>query len=125
MPAFLDLDCEARSPRYYIFKEKPMTQEDFNKLMDNWIAARDKLGESPWSENEGAFEKLTDEGIINGKAPRAFAATEGCLQGFWQSFSESMPPVRSPPTRIQGRHWQIWSAGQREDFFSAQAPFIS
>ena len=76
LPSVLDRDCEARSPRYYIFKEKPMTPEDFNKLMDNWLAAREKLGESPWSEDEGAFEKLRGEGIMNGQAPRAFVTRE-------------------------------------------------
>lgn len=76
MPAFLDKDCETRYPRYYIFEEEEMTQADFNKMMDKWMAERDKLAESEWSAKEGAFGRLTEKGVMNGQAPRAFVTRE-------------------------------------------------
>lgn len=79
VPEYLDRDCENRSPRYYIFKEEPMkeyTQEDFDKMMENWRARQGEKPESLWSRLEGAWARLRAKGIVDGKAPRAEVTRE-------------------------------------------------
>lgn len=76
IPAFLDQDCSNRSPRYYIFEEEPMTQEEFNKMMDKWLESRAQLPESDWSKSEGAWARFTKKKIVNGENPRSFPTRE-------------------------------------------------
>lgn len=51
-----------------------MTQEQFNKMMDNYLAERNKLPASGWAKKE--FEKAVEAGIVDGTMPQAFATRE-------------------------------------------------
>ena len=55
-------------------EEAEMTQEEFNKFMENYLAEREKLPVSGWAEKE--FEKAREVGITDGTMPRAFATRE-------------------------------------------------
>lgn len=47
-----------------------MTQEQFNKFMDNWLAERRSLTVSDWAEKD--LEQAKEEGITDGTAPAGF-----------------------------------------------------
>ena len=51
-----------------------MTQEQFNKFMDNWLAERNNRPVSDWAKEE--LEQAKAEGITDGTAPQAFATRE-------------------------------------------------
>lgn len=55
-------------------EEEEMTQEQFNKLMDNYLAERNKLPASDWAKKD--FEKAVEAGIVDGTMPQAFATRE-------------------------------------------------
>ena len=55
-------------------EEEEMTQEQFNKFMDNWLAERRSLPVSDWAKEE--VEQAKAEGITDGIAPQAFATRE-------------------------------------------------
>ena len=55
-------------------EEEEMTQEQFNKFMDNWLAERRSLTVSDWAEKD--LEQAKEEGITDGTAPQAFATRE-------------------------------------------------
>ena len=55
-------------------EEEEMTQEQFNKFMDNWLAERRSLPISNWAKEE--LEQAKEEGITDGTAPQAFATRE-------------------------------------------------
>ena len=75
LPAYLDQDCSNRQPRYYIFeREDSMTQADFDRMMDNWLARRAELPASAWAVNELA--EAVALGITDGQRPRSFATRE-------------------------------------------------
>ncbi|MEA4920619.1 MAG: hypothetical protein VB078_06855 [Clostridiaceae bacterium] len=75
LPLYLDQDCSSRAPRYYIFEEDNMiTQDQFDKMMDNYLAARDKLPASSWAK--GIFTQAKTEGITDGSAPRGLVTKE-------------------------------------------------
>ena len=55
-------------------EDEEMTQEQFNKFMDNWLAERRSLPVSDWAKEE--MEQAKEEGITDGTAPQAFATRE-------------------------------------------------
>ena len=55
-------------------EDEEMTQEQFNKFMDNWLAERRNLPVSDWAKEE--MEQAKAEGITDGAAPQAFATRE-------------------------------------------------
>ena len=55
-------------------EEEEMTQEQFNKFMDNWLAERRSLPVSDWAKEE--LEQAKAKGITDGAAPQAFATRE-------------------------------------------------
>ncbi len=54
--------------------DEDMTQEQFNKFMDRWLADREKLPASEWAKDD--LEEAEAEGITDGTMPRAFATRE-------------------------------------------------
>ena len=58
----------------YKKEEEEMTQEQFNKFMDNWLSERGDLPVSDWAKEE--MEQAKEEGITDGAAPQAFATRE-------------------------------------------------
>lgn len=76
-PAVLDEDCKNRSPRYYLFKregEENMTQEQFNSMMEAYLAQRGREEASGWAESE--IEKAKSADVTDGSRPKAFATRE-------------------------------------------------
>lgn len=76
-PEVLDADCANRSPRYYLFKregEENMTQEQFNSMMEAYLAQRGREEASDWAEPE--IEKAKSAGVTDGSRPKAFATRE-------------------------------------------------
>lgn len=51
-----------------------MTQAEFNKMMDNYLAERNKKSASDWAKTE--IEKGISEGITDGTMPQGFATRE-------------------------------------------------
>ena len=51
-----------------------MTQDEFNKMMDNYLAERNKKSASDWAKTE--IEKGISEGITDGTMPQGFATRE-------------------------------------------------
>ena len=74
LPEQLDEDCKNRSPKYYLFEEAEMTQEQFDKMMESYLAKRGEKGDSEWAKD--AVEKAAATGISDGARPRAFATRE-------------------------------------------------
>ena len=56
------------------WKEYEMTQEQFDRMMDNYLARRDRLTPSAWAAAE--LTNAVEQGITDGKRPRAFATRE-------------------------------------------------
>lgn len=76
LPEWLDNDCRTRSPRYHIFEEADMTQDQFDKLMDNYLARRAKLPASAWAEHQDVIGKAQAYGVTDGSSPRALTTRE-------------------------------------------------
>ena len=57
-------------------EDEEMTQEQFDKHMDEWVKRLSRLAESPWSANEKHWERATQKKIVNGTAPRGYATRE-------------------------------------------------
>ena len=51
-----------------------MTQEQFDKMMDNYLARRDKAAVSTWARAE--MDESIRRGITDGKRPGSFATRE-------------------------------------------------
>ena len=51
-----------------------MTQEQFNKMMDTYLAERNKATVSDWAKED--WEKAKAEGLTDGTMPQAFATRE-------------------------------------------------
>ena len=51
-----------------------VTQAEFNKMMDNYLAERNKKSASDWAKTE--IEKGISEGITDGTMPQGFATRE-------------------------------------------------
>lgn len=51
-----------------------VTQADFDKMMDNWLARRNALPTAAWAEAE--LEEAIDEQITDGTRPQAFATRQ-------------------------------------------------
>lgn len=49
-----------------------MTQEQFDKLMDNWLARQAEKGANPW----GKMPEAQRMGITDGSRPQSFATRE-------------------------------------------------
>ena len=49
--------------------ENGMTQEQFAELMSAWLQAQRALPEPDWSQQEGWWKKLTEQGAVTGGAP--------------------------------------------------------
>ena len=54
--------------------EEEMTQAEFNKMMDNYLAERSKKACSNWAKSE--VEKAKELGITDGTQPQSFATRE-------------------------------------------------
>lgn len=74
LPEYLDKDCSNRSPRYYIFEEEPMTQAQFNEMINVYLESRDKLPVSGFAKEN--VDKAKAEGISDGTSPHSFATRE-------------------------------------------------
>lgn len=59
-----------RSPK----EEEEVTQEQFNKMMETYIAERNKLSASSWAEED--LKEAEEAGITDGSYPQAFATRE-------------------------------------------------
>lgn len=72
----LDRDCANRSPRYYLFakEEEEVTQEQFESMMESYLAQRGREEASAWAARE--IERAKAAGITDGARPRAFATRE-------------------------------------------------
>lgn len=65
-------------------EEDDMTEAEVRKIaeevaktaIDNYIIAQAKKPESEWSVQEGAFQRLTEKEIMNGRAPRSSITRE-------------------------------------------------
>lgn len=55
-------------------EEEEVTQEQFNKMMDNYLAERNKKPVSDWAKSD--MENAKTEGITDGTMPQAFATRE-------------------------------------------------
>ena len=66
-------------------EEKEMTQEQFNKMMDNYLAERSKKPVSDWASEE--FKKATEAGVVDGIMPQAFATREQVVAMILRSIS--------------------------------------
>ena len=55
-------------------EEEEMTQEQFDKMMDNWLARQAEKPVSDWAEK--LLEEAKSRGITDGTKPRAFATRE-------------------------------------------------
>ena len=76
LPEWLDDDCRSRSPRYHIFEEADMTQDQFDKLMDNYLARLAGLPASAWAEDQDVIGKARAYGVTDGSSPRALTTRE-------------------------------------------------
>lgn len=56
------------------WEDETMTQEQFNKMMDAYLAERGKRPASPWAERE--LEEARAAGITDGTRPQDFATRE-------------------------------------------------
>ena len=61
-------------PKYEEVNE--VTQEQFDKMMDNYLARKAKEGASPWAADTMKQAKV--KGIMDGSRPKAFATREEC-----------------------------------------------
>lgn len=55
-------------------EEEEMTQEQFNKMMDTYLAERNKATVSDWAKED--WEKAKAAGLTDGTMPQAFATRE-------------------------------------------------
>ena len=55
-------------------EEEEMTQEQFNKMMDTYLAARNIMPVSDWAKKD--WEKAKAEGLTDGTMPQGFATRE-------------------------------------------------
>ena len=55
-------------------EEEEVTQEQFNKMMETYIAERNKLSASAWAEED--LKEAEKAGITDGSYPQAFATRE-------------------------------------------------
>ena len=55
-------------------EEEEMTQEQFNKMMDTYLAERNKATVSDWAKKD--WEKAKAEGLTDGTMPQGFATRE-------------------------------------------------
>ena len=53
-----------------------MTQDQFDKLMDNYLARRAGLPASAWAEHQDVIGKAQAYGITDGSSPRALTTRE-------------------------------------------------
>ena len=53
-----------------------MTQDQFDKLMDNYLARRAKLPASTWAEKQDVIGKAQAYGVTDGSSPRALTTRE-------------------------------------------------
>ena len=82
LPAYLPKNsCKTligkyRTPENFkkTWKEHEMTQEQFDKMMDNYLARRDKAAVSTWARAE--MDEAIRRGITDGKRPGSFATRE-------------------------------------------------
>ena len=51
-----------------------MTQKEFNQMMDNYLAERNKAAVSDWAKED--WDKATEKGLTDGTMPQAFATRE-------------------------------------------------
>jgi len=58
------------------YEEDEMTQEQFNTMMDNYLAQRDTKPESDWSAVEGNFLRAKVRKIMDGTKPQGFVTRE-------------------------------------------------
>ena len=64
-------------------EEEEVTQEQFNEMMDNYLAARNKKAESAWAKKAGTVAWAKEAGITSdGSSPQGFATR----QEIWQMF---------------------------------------
>lgn len=75
LPAYLDADCSTRSPRYYIFERRDhVTQADFDRMMDDWLARRAQDLPSGWAVPE--LTRAVEMGITDGARPQSYATRQ-------------------------------------------------
>lgn len=72
-PAYWVDDAKWKS-EFWDRLEDEMTQEQFDKMMDAWLAKREKMATSAWAVKELGEAKA--KGITDGTKPRAFATRE-------------------------------------------------
>ena len=53
-----------------------MTQDQFDKLMDNYLVRRAKLPASTWAEKQDVIGKAQAYGVTDGSSPRALTTRE-------------------------------------------------
>lgn len=69
--------AEAECISDYLNGEEEMTQEQFEKMLDEYLAKRAKMPASAWAVKEIASAKA--KGITDGSAPRGFITREECM----------------------------------------------
>ena len=75
LPSVLDADCSTRSPRYYIFERRDhVTQADFDRMMDDWLARRGQEPPSGWAVPE--LTRAVELGITDGTRPQSYATRQ-------------------------------------------------
>ena len=75
LPSILDADCSTRSPRYYIFERRDhVTQADFDRMMDDWLARRAQEPPSGWAVPE--LTRAVELGITDGTRPQSYATRQ-------------------------------------------------
>lgn len=66
-----EIDVNWRAPKEEV---EEVTQEQFNKMMDIYLAERERQPVSDWAKED--WEKAKAEGITDGNMPQAFATRE-------------------------------------------------
>lgn len=75
LPSILDADCSTREPRYYIFEGRDrVTQADFDRMMDDWLARRAQEPPSGWAVSE--LTRAVELGITDGARPQSYATRQ-------------------------------------------------
>lgn len=64
-------------------EEQELTQEEFNKMMDTYIAQRNKLQASAWAKDD--LERAKKYGITDGTCPQGFATREQVISMIMRS----------------------------------------
>lgn len=60
----------------YRKEDEEVTQEQFDKMMDNYLAGLGQKKESAWSVKEGGMEAAKAEGLMANNAPQSFVTRE-------------------------------------------------